>query len=70
MHDITSDQPYVTFTVNGVDQRVGADVIVGCDGSFGPSRAAIPETVKQVWEKPIHTHGLAYSPTSLRRPMN
>ncbi|WP_016895354.1 4-hydroxybenzoate 3-monooxygenase [Mycobacteroides abscessus] len=51
VHDITSDQPYVTFTVDGVDQRVGADVIVGCDGSFGPSRAAIPETVKQVWEK-------------------
>lgn len=51
VHDITSGQPYVTFTVNGVDQRVDADVIAGCDGSFGPSRAAIPDTVKQVWER-------------------
>jgi hypothetical protein len=28
-----------------------APVIAGCDGSFGPSRAAIPETVRRVWEK-------------------
>jgi len=51
LHDVTSDRPHVTFTVDGVAQRLEADVIAGCDGSFGPSRAAIPETVRRVWEK-------------------
>lgn len=51
VHDITTERPYVTFTVDGVTQRLDADVIAGCDGSFGPSRAAVPDTVKQVWEK-------------------
>ncbi|BBZ58116.1 4-hydroxybenzoate 3-monooxygenase [Mycolicibacterium phocaicum] len=49
VHDIGTDRPYVTFTVDGVPQRVDADVIAGCDGSFGPSRAAVPESVKEVW---------------------
>lgn len=51
VHDITTERPYVTFTVDGEAQRLDAEVIAGCDGSFGPSRAAIPQTVKQVWEK-------------------
>src|SRR5882757_4033797 len=51
LHDVTSDRPHVTFTVDGVAQRLEADVIAGCDGSFGPSRAATPETVRRVWEK-------------------
>ncbi|QZY47062.1 4-hydroxybenzoate 3-monooxygenase [Mycolicibacterium austroafricanum] len=51
VHDIETERPYVTFTVDGAQQRVEADVIAGCDGSFGPSRAAVPKTVKQVWEK-------------------
>jgi p-hydroxybenzoate 3-monooxygenase len=37
------DRPYVTFTdVSGASQRLDAVVIAGCDGSFGPSRAAVP----------------------------
>ena len=28
-----------------------ADVIAGCDGSFGPSRGAVPENVRQSWER-------------------
>jgi len=51
LHDVTSDRPYVTFTVDGVTQRLDADVIAGCDGSFGPSRAAVPDTVRSVWQK-------------------
>ena len=43
IHDIDSDRPSVTFVVaDGVEQRIEGDVIVGCDGSFGVSRAAIP----------------------------
>src|SRR5882757_5024726 len=51
LHDVATDRPHVTFTVDGVAHRLDADVIAGCDGSFGPSRAAVPETVRRVWEK-------------------
>ena len=42
VHDVT-DRPHVTFTVDGRPERLDADVVVGCDGSFGPSRVAIPD---------------------------
>jgi p-hydroxybenzoate 3-monooxygenase len=43
LHDVESDKPYVTFTDrDGVARRLDADVIAGCDGSFGPSRNAVP----------------------------
>lgn len=51
LHDVTTDRPYLTFTVDGTAQRLDADVVAGCDGSFGPSRAAIPESVRRAWEK-------------------
>jgi len=52
LHDLTTDQPSVTFIDSeGAAQRLEADVIAGCDGSFGPSRSAIPDTVKQVWQR-------------------
>jgi p-hydroxybenzoate 3-monooxygenase len=31
--------------------RLDADVIAGCDGAFGPSRAAVPAGVKRTWER-------------------
>jgi p-hydroxybenzoate 3-monooxygenase len=52
VHDIETDSPYVTFTdPDGTPQRLDADVVVGCDGSFGPCRAAIPDAAKQTWER-------------------
>ena len=52
LHDLETDHPAVTFTdVDGIARRVTADVVVGCDGSFGPSRAAVPEAVRRTWEK-------------------
>ena len=42
----------MTFTGRrGRRQRLTADVVVGCDGSFGPSRAALPDGVRRSWEK-------------------
>src|SRR3954471_4287409 len=38
LHDVSSDRPSMTFTVEGREVRVVADAIAGCDGSFGPSR--------------------------------
>ena len=52
LHDVDTEHPYVTFTdVDGMPQRLDADVVVGCDGSFGPSRGAVPDSVKQSWER-------------------
>ena len=52
LHDLTTDHPYVTFTgADGREERLDADVVAGCDGSFGPSRAAVPDAVTQTWER-------------------
>src|SRR5690348_1764022 len=38
LHDLETDRPSVTFTTaDGRPARIEADVVVGCDGSFGPS---------------------------------
>ncbi|BCY07483.1 4-hydroxybenzoate 3-monooxygenase [Actinoplanes sp. L3-i22] len=43
LHDVSSDRPYVTYTdKSGNVVRLDAAVLAGCDGSFGPSRAAVP----------------------------
>jgi p-hydroxybenzoate 3-monooxygenase len=52
LHDLGTDRPSVTFTDrDGAAQRLDADVVVGCDGSFGPSREAVPQAVRRTWEK-------------------
>jgi p-hydroxybenzoate 3-monooxygenase len=52
LHELTSERPYVTFAdADGRQRRLRADVIAGCDGSFGPSRAAVPEDVKTLWQR-------------------
>src|SRR5690349_9794315 len=52
VHDLDTDRPYVTFIgPDGVSERLDADVVVGCDGSFGPCRNAIPDAAKQTWER-------------------
>jgi p-hydroxybenzoate 3-monooxygenase len=50
VHDVT-DRPHVTFTVDGRPERLDAEVVVGCDGSFGPSRGAVPEAVTSTWTR-------------------
>jgi p-hydroxybenzoate 3-monooxygenase len=52
VHDVETDRPSVSFVdAGGTRQRVEADVVVGCDGSFGPSRHAVPESMREVWER-------------------
>jgi p-hydroxybenzoate 3-monooxygenase len=52
LHEVDTERPYVTFRdADGVARRLNADVVVGCDGSFGPSRHAIPDGVRRTWEK-------------------
>jgi p-hydroxybenzoate 3-monooxygenase len=50
-HDIESDAPFVTYTKNGVAQRIDARFVVGCDGFHGPSRRAIPDSVARSFER-------------------
>lgn len=42
LHDIDGAQPAVTWTSDGVQHRIDADFIAGCDGFHGPARQAIP----------------------------
>src|SRR3954449_3582614 len=52
LHDLETDRPSVTFTdAHGTGRRLEADAVVGCDGSFGPSRAAVPDAVRRTWER-------------------
>lgn len=50
INDVTTDHPNVTFTANGEHQRLDCDVIAGCDGQHGVSRAALPDKVKTEFE--------------------
>ncbi|MBB4683140.1 4-hydroxybenzoate 3-monooxygenase [Amycolatopsis jiangsuensis] len=50
VHDPETERPSVTYTgPDGRPGRIEADVVVGCDGSFGPARAAVPDP--QTWER-------------------
>lgn len=52
IHDIDTEHPSVTFVdVHGAPQRIDAAVIVGCDGSYGPSRGTVPAAPKQTFER-------------------
>src|SRR4051795_1352891 len=52
VHDLQSDGPCVTCVDrDGSPVRIEAAVVVGGDGSFGPSRAAVPDAVRRTWER-------------------
>lgn len=50
-HDLDSDAPYVTYIKAGKVERIDCDFVAGCDGFHGPSRQAIPLTVRREYEK-------------------
>jgi p-hydroxybenzoate 3-monooxygenase len=49
--DVTTDRPYVTFGVNGTQERLDCSYIAGCDGFHGVSRSAIPSSVLRTYER-------------------
>ncbi|MEM7323639.1 MAG: 4-hydroxybenzoate 3-monooxygenase [Actinomycetota bacterium] len=51
LHDLTSDNPFITFTANGQAERIDCDHIAGCDGQHGVSRTAIPAEVRTEYER-------------------
>lgn len=51
LHDIDGRQPSITFTRDGVVQRLETDFIAGCDGFHGPSRKAIPAGAMREYQR-------------------
>jgi len=50
LHDLDSAAPRVTFATDGVAQELTARFVAGCDGFYGPSRRAVPESVARTYE--------------------
>lgn len=48
---VDSDAPSVTFTNDGQTQTISCDWIVGCDGSYGPSRESMPASARRTFER-------------------
>lgn len=51
IHGADSDAPYLTYCVDGAEQRLNCDYIAGCDGFHGVSRKTIPEDIRKEYEK-------------------
>lgn len=51
LHDIAGDAPFVTYSRDGVQHRIDARFIAGCDGFHGPSRKAIPASASRDYER-------------------
>jgi p-hydroxybenzoate 3-monooxygenase len=50
LHDVDTERPYLTYLdAAGTPRRLDAEIIVGCDGSYGPSRTAMPAL--RTWER-------------------
>ena len=51
LHELTSQQPFVTYDKNGAVQRIDCDYVAGCDGFHGVSRSSIPAAMLKTYEK-------------------
>ena len=51
IHDADSDAPYLTYTVDGKEERIDCEFVAGCDGFHGVSRQTIPLSVRREYEK-------------------
>lgn len=51
LHDLSTNQPFVTYEKDGTMQRIDCDFIAGCDGQHGISRRSIPPSVQRTYER-------------------
>ncbi|HZF77549.1 MAG TPA: 4-hydroxybenzoate 3-monooxygenase [Acetobacteraceae bacterium] len=51
LHDVTGENPRITFRHDGRDHVLACDFIGGCDGFHGISRPCLPEGVLRVYER-------------------
>ena len=49
--DFESDNPTVSYTQGGITTTIDCELIAGCDGYHGVSRASIPQSAINVFEK-------------------
>jgi p-hydroxybenzoate 3-monooxygenase len=50
-HDFDTDHPRVTYAKDGVTHEIACDFIAGCDGFHGVSRASVPASAIQTFER-------------------
>jgi p-hydroxybenzoate 3-monooxygenase len=50
-HDFDTDRPRVSYVKDGVSHEVACDFIAGCDGFHGVSRASVPLTAIETFER-------------------
>jgi p-hydroxybenzoate 3-monooxygenase len=51
VNDLDTQRPSVSFTSQGLEQVLECDYVAGCDGFWGVSRAALPASAVQVFER-------------------
>lgn len=51
LNDVESDAPFLTYRKDGVDHRLEARFVCGCDGFHGPSRRAVSADAGRTFEK-------------------
>ncbi len=51
LHDVTSSRPWLTYRRDGIEHRLDADYLVGCDGYHGVARNTIPAGHLRTYEK-------------------
>jgi p-hydroxybenzoate 3-monooxygenase len=51
VREIDGDHPYVTWCEDGAEQRLDCEFVVGCDGSRGVARAAIPPAALAIYQR-------------------
>lgn len=50
IHGLEAQSPHITYRVNGHEQKLECDFVVGCDGYHGVSRKTIPQDQKREYE--------------------
>lgn len=51
VHDVHGTEPYLTYRHGGVEHRVEADFVAGCDGAHGVSRGFIPDRLVRRYQR-------------------
>ncbi len=51
LHDFGGTSPFVTYVEDGITRRLDCDVIAGCDGYHGVSRASVPASALDIFER-------------------
>ena len=69
LHDLESDRPTIRFRHEGREETLECDVVAGCDGFHGVSRASIPARRPHASTSgSIRSAGSGSSPRWRRRP--